>query len=377
MITKIEVVGLPRHDQPVRVDLNSDLNIITGRNGSGKTTLLKLLWYIISGNIEHALREVPFTRATIDTTEYSITVHKLSSSDCRVELQIEGKQQLFEDGYDEETQEFFSPEHAANDAIKDVGSSLFFPTFRRIEGGFSLNSASSSLSFGPNGRKRADIEEAMTALSRRLTVGNHAFVSSISTLDIVGLLMKNYTEMSENSNRLQRKASQEIIDQIKSYKRDSNIGQPSAPSKADIVLDTIRSMIEGMDAERTKILAPLDAVRVLVENIFQYSGINLGTRLSFGDAATAISSDMLSAGEKQMLSFICYNAFYKNSVIFIDEPELSLHVDWQRQLFPTLSDQGTSNQFIVATHSPFIYTKYPEKEIIMSDDRGASEGEVD
>ena len=49
---------------------------------------------------------------------------------------------------------------------------------------------------------------------------------------------------------------------------------------------------------------------------------------------------------------------------------LSLHVDWQRQLFSILQNQRTSNQFIVATHSPFIYSKYPDKEILLSTDRG-------
>jgi predicted ATP-dependent endonuclease of OLD family len=71
-----------------------------------------------------------------------------------------------------------------------------------------------------------------------------------------------------------------------------------------------------------------------------------------------------------MLSFICYNAFNDDCIVLIEEPELSLHVDWQRQLFPTLMSQKTSNQFIVATHSPFIYSKYPDKEIIIDPDRG-------
>jgi predicted ATP-binding protein involved in virulence len=82
MINSIEIIGLPRHDQPLKAKFNRDLNILTGRNGSGKTTLLKLLWYIISGNIERALKEVPFTRATIETDDYTITVHKISNSDC-------------------------------------------------------------------------------------------------------------------------------------------------------------------------------------------------------------------------------------------------------------------------------------------------------
>jgi len=71
-----------------------------------------------------------------------------------------------------------------------------------------------------------------------------------------------------------------------------------------------------------------------------------------------------------MLSFICYNAFAQNSVLIIDEPELSLHADWQRLLFPTLLQQQTSNQFIVATHSPFIYSKFSDKELMLDADRG-------
>ena len=63
-----------------------------------------------------------------------------------------------------------------------------------------------------------------------------------------------------------------------------------------------------------------------------------------------------------MLSFLCYNTFSENAAIFIDEPELSLHVDWQRLLLPTLLEQGIENQFFIATHSPFIYSKYPDKE---------------
>ena len=71
-----------------------------------------------------------------------------------------------------------------------------------------------------------------------------------------------------------------------------------------------------------------------------------------------------------MLSFICYNAFYDNTIFFIDEPELSLHVDWQRQLYPILKSQNKNNQFIFATHSPFIYGKFPDKEIMINIDKG-------
>lgn len=136
------------------------------------------------------------------------------------------------------------------------------------------------------------------------------------------------------------------------------------------MLDDIRNKVLNMEGEREDIMKPIEAVRQLAIKIFKHSGIKIGNSLSFGDAANAINSDALSAGEKQMFSFIAYNAFYKESVFIIDEPELSLHVDWQRQLFPTLKSQQATNQFIIATHSPFIYSKYPEKEISINEDKG-------
>lgn len=372
-IKKFEVKGLPKIDSaPISRELNADLNIFTGRNGSGKTTLLKLLWYVVSGNIEHAIREVPFTSVYVETTEYSIRINKRGTDPDGIVFISKGEESEFESFFDEDGDLVNDPVDEANSRIMDIGSSVFFPTFRRIEGGFSIKSAPRRLGLptqrSTTTRSQMALEEALVDLSRRMSVEAHIFVSSISTVDIVDLLMRRYTEMSELSNTLQQKTSEEIIDRIKKYKRET--GTPSVSESPDAVIDAIRSVIEGLDQRREQILAPLDAVRKLVVTLFQHTGILLNARLSFGDAANAVNSDTLSAGEKQMLSFICYNAFYKDSIIFIDEPELSLHVDWQRQLFPILQGQGTSNQFIIATHSPFIYGKFPDKEIPMNIDRG-------
>jgi predicted ATPase len=114
----------------------------------------------------------------------------------------------------------------------------------------------------------------------------------------------------------------------------------------------------------------------LIAKVFRYKGIKLADPVTLGEAREAIASDVLSAGEKQMLSFLCYNAFANQACIFIDEPEISLHVDWQRILFPILLQQSTGNQFIVATHSPFIYSKYADKELVLSPERGVEDADA-
>jgi len=54
---------------------NSDINILTGINGSGKTTILKLIWYILSGNIERIfLENVFFQSLLLITNKYRISL---------------------------------------------------------------------------------------------------------------------------------------------------------------------------------------------------------------------------------------------------------------------------------------------------------------
>jgi len=117
-------------------------------------------------------------------------------------------------------------------------------------------------------------------------------------------------------------------------------------------------------------LRPFTTLSATVEALFASKGIELGAAEPLGNANKAISADWLSAGEKQMLSFLCYNAFATSSVIFIDEPEISLHVDWQRILVRILLDQSAGNQFIFSTHSPFIYANYEDREVAVSSVRG-------
>lgn len=375
-IKEFHVTGFLGREPAIDIIFHEDLNILTGRNGSGKTSVLKLLWYILSGNILLALREVPFKRATLITTDYECTVHRIGKQSCKVEFSDNETRFVFEDSSDADD---FSPNYAedqANARLMIRGSSIFLPTFRRIEGGFTTGQTTSRNAIDRIARPKSEIEDSLLALSKKLTNKEHIFVSSISTVDIVSLLLLQYSNLSDTHTELQEEMSREIIEKIKAFKSDkSDVTQIDA---ANGVLDSIRSQIESMERRREEIMTPIEAVRKLVAKLFTHSGIKIGGRLSFGDAANAVNSDALSAGEKQMLSFISYNAFYKDAVFIIDEPELSLHVDWQRLLFPTLLGQQSSNQFIIATHSPFIYSKYPDKEVAIDSDRGYTDerGEV-
>lgn len=62
----------------------------------------------------------------------------------------------------------------------------------------------------------------------------------------------------------------------------------------------------------------------------------------------------LSSGEKQILTML-YSASrskFRGGIFLIDEPELSLHIDWQRQVLAELMTQAPQSQIIACTHSP-------------------------
>ena len=82
----------------------------------------------------------------------------------------------------------------------------------------------------------------------------------------------------------------------------------------------------------------------------------------------------LSSGEKQLflralsLKFLEVN----NSVILIDEPEISLHPQWQRKIIDVYKSIGNNNQLIIATHSPHIVgsVKVDELRVMTKDSKG-------
>ncbi|MDR2359476.1 MAG: ATP-binding protein [Prevotellaceae bacterium] len=66
---------------------------------------------------------------------------------------------------------------------------------------------------------------------------------------------------------------------------------------------------------------------------------------------------LLSAGEKQLL-IILINALTQDEkpfILLMDEPEISLDIDWQYKLVDTIRKINPSCQLIIATHSPAIF----------------------
>lgn len=85
---------------------------------------------------------------------------------------------------------------------------------------------------------------------------------------------------------------------------------------------------------------------------------------------TPIQPEKLSSGEKQLL-IILLNVLLqdrKNYILLMDEPEISLHIDWQRSLITNLRRINPNCQMIITTHSPTIWYQGWLEEVTQIED---------
>jgi len=371
MIKRVEIKGLRGYKKNVIViSFNKDINILTGINGIGKTTILKLIWYTYSGNLSRATHEIDFDSIEMITSTKIIRIFRIDQDKAN-EKEYNLEHHSGYDIYVEDTETkkvILDTENEleplfigyCEDKVSEMnGNSLYFPTFRMIEGFSKQRNNHSEFRFYQEESEEQILNKALKRISENISRNGHKYITSVSTRDINELLTNKYAEISEVVNTNYKELSDEIETSI------SNNSATNDSSHLYKQLNKIKDLLSDNKHQRENFFAPINRINDIVEDIFLRKGIVIGNTLSFGEKKENIESELLSAGEKQMLGFISYNAFYKKIPIIIDEPEISLHVDWQRRLLSVLDSQETNNQIIVASHSPFIYSKYSDKEIYL------------
>ncbi len=144
----------------------------------------------------------------------------------------------------------------------------------------------------------------------------------------------------------------------------------SDSSTSEPALNVIGAYVEVLESranERSGIAHRLDTFEELMAEFF--SGINIkmhnkdGYHIKTNDGER-IHEGQLSSGEYHLLYLMvtALTTRRRGTVIAIDEPELSMHIEWQRKLISGLikCSSGAEPQFILATHSPDLVAEYRE-----------------
>lgn len=93
------------------------------------------------------------------------------------------------------------------------------------------------------------------------------------------------------------------------------------------------------------------------EKEFVFDKLSVSTRVENRFTGNSLPLNALSSGEKQIVSVFArlYLSDGSKFVVLIDEPELSLSMDWQKRFLPDILRSPSCTQMVAITHSPFVF----------------------
>ena len=111
--------------------------------------------------------------------------------------------------------------------------------------------------------------------------------------------------------------------------------------------------------EAQRISQPKRKFQDLIDDLFSETGkkiVRTENEIRFEQIGETLMPYQLSSGEKQMLVILLTVLIEdgQNYVLFMDEPEVSLHVEWQKRLIDLILELNSNVQIILTTHSPAV-----------------------
>ncbi len=393
-IESFRVTNLAGRSGDISRDLDRHVNIFWGLNGAGKTTLLKILNAALS-NETAGLDELPFDaaevtfRSTLDDSTVTRTYAKHEQDALGEE--DSGEPFLTGDGgidgiwFEAEGTESEAhwESHTENSEMDPRRLSAKFthsylpitrvaerrrPQFRDPASNFRTQNPSSIEDMFVRQVRTRWTEYSAKSLARIRDIQQQGLASVLAILfgGIVG----------EQSLDVEEVEPEVAYDIVKSFLGDQQIQlalDKKAFSARFSASDEHRRVVIEIEEVRqhvAKILEPQREFQSVIDEM--YAGnkhlVLRRTRAAMspqplsvwvGDKVIPLKS--LSSGEKQLLQILLEALDAEEDTIMIDEPELSMHVDWQQRLVASLRRVNPNCQLLLATHSPEVMADVPNK----------------
>lgn len=140
-----------------------------------------------------------------------------------------------------------------------------------------------------------------------------------------------------------------FLDQLNSVIQETS-------DKEELVASFINSCNKYLSGDDDSTDLYLDESQYYDRKQLTFNRSNLRVTVNSSVTGQEVPMESLSSGEKQMISLFARLYLYPGpKIVLIDEPELSLSLDWQRQILPDVLTAPMCKQVIAITHSPFIF----------------------
>lgn len=403
-------------------EFDHDVNIFIGQNGSGKTTFMDLLQGALRADLRilgaHDFHEI-LIHLVAHNSQRTIRVTR-EKSDSPVELL------RFQIGQRAFKLPFYAPEMDSlrHFRVRPRLAQQYSELQQHIEGLVKLASLSvHRAAFEPTGdddyprsRHKAlqpPIEARLEDLLQRLTtyqLGLAEKSAAISaefqknvlasilfdqrydtfqlhraTVDLSQheeQLIKAYREMGAYTKPVGERIAKHVEAIRKSLSAVEEHRSKTEPSKG-ISIDAIlplpllkrsQHIVELLSEAETKKREVSQPIRQFVATLKEFISdkqIDITTRGEFQVERDGrqLSVSQLSSGEKQLFVLLTETLLQRNEpfVFMADEPELSLHIEWQASVVGSLRKLNSNAQVVVATHSPEIAAGWKSRIKDMAD----------
>jgi len=302
-ISKIEIKGLwGRYD--LEWNLYPDVNVLSGVNGSGKSTILRCVYEFIQRNYE------PNFNLFARIKELKVTFNS---------------GEVFTNTYQIKTKQEFN-----------ITSSL--PPTNGLE----------STRYNEIG----DMYEISTrvAIYPPLRFGVFPFTNFIKPIDNQLLQVEAVQKLSDE--RVKTDLDWQLYIAQQNYLRYQIRISKTVYQLAENNGSKMQEKLQEINRPKAKLIK-------ILNDIFTHTDkkVNDETEdISFFVDKKSISAYDLSSGEKQILIILLTTLVQdqKPAILFMDEPEISVHFDLQKKLIDYIRELNPNVQIILATHSPAI-----------------------
>lgn len=421
-LQQASIFGLWGIDKEVRIPLDRQFNFLIGRNGTGKTTVINLLAAALTADFEQ-LDKTQFSKITISLNEVS------GRKKPSIEITKQAKAGLPYDNIEYKIRSSASSEPTVFDLdlITEERAYRGMPqrfmrdrTYRQkyvyiqsqLESMVSINWLSVHRATR-NDRTPEELRYA-TAIDQKLADLNNSLVRYFSKLSstyeekaanfqkrsflslvsiqndedlegfvksfdlegektsLVSIFQLLGVEQSQYKKNVDRVVQDFDIARQKYLERNPLLLSELFAIATSFRTHSIVQLYERLQEERkliyspaskfievvNSLLAPRKKISISSQNELIVEGSKDNRRIELDD---------LSSGEKQLLIILGQALLQESaSVVFIaDEPELSLHVEWQERLTPSIAELNPNAQIVFATHSPDIVGAYTNRIIDM------------
>jgi len=384
--------GLAGRTTPVSRTLDRHVNVFWGLNGSGKTSLLKILHAALE-NDDSSLERVPFESA-------------------EVLIRTSGSNELVKRTYDVASRASAPMDFENMEGIEAINDVAWRQAVHQNAGAGWVTESLENSSYP---RSNTKFQHAFLPISRvsqtrtptglnnwRTPVERQAIDDAAFDEIFAEQVRRRWQTYSNSALSSIREIQQQGLASILAVLFGGGSGIPEGggePIPAEQAFSVVRDFLSGQRIQlrvgRNEFIKRYDEERDLqrvVDNIqsvtdevevtlrpqaeFQaiieelYSGnkqlVFTNRRLTARNALQVeidgqpVPLQSLSSGEKQLLQLLLEILAAESSTVMIDEPELSMHVDWQQRLVASMVRVNPHCQMLLATHSPEVMADVSE-----------------